>query len=68
MDKLEAVQSILRFSASIRDWCTAEFSVYFDDFDAANVEDYEAGGMGSLADRIIEKGIEENIIEEDDID
>ena len=66
MDKLEAVQRILRFSSRIREWCE-EQQVYFDDFDDYNVEDYE-GGYGKLADSIIREGIAGNIIEEDDID
>ena len=66
LDKLEAVQRILRFSSRIRVWCEKE-KVYFDDFDDYNVEDYE-GGYGKLADSIIREGIADNIIEEDDID
>lgn len=68
MDKLEAVQRVLRFSADVREWCEEEHSVYFDDFDEQNVDDYEPGGFGGLADRIIEKAIEEQIIDEDDLD
>ena len=68
MDKLEAVQRVLRFSDKIREWCTKEHSIYFDDFDNQNVEDYEPGGYGDLADKIIARGIEENIIEEEDLE
>jgi hypothetical protein len=68
MDKLEAVQRVLRFSDKIREWCTEEYSVYFDDFDSFNVDDYEEGGYGPLADQIIAEGIEEHILEEDDLD
>lgn len=68
MEKLEAVQKVLRFSDSIREWCEGENSVYFDDFDEQNVDDYGSGGYGDLADGIIERGIEENLIEEDEVD
>ncbi len=67
MDKLEAVQRVLRFSNPIREWCEREHKMYFDDFDNENVEDYEPGGRGDLADAIIEDGIAENIIDEEDI-
>ena len=67
MDKLEAVQRILRFSNETREWCEETHSVYFDDLDSENVENYEPGGYGELADTIIENGIQENIIEEDDL-
>jgi len=49
MEKLEAVQKVLRFSDITREWVTGEHSVYFDDFDEHNVNDYEAGGYGDLA-------------------
>lgn len=68
MDKLEAVQRVMRFSEKIRLWCTDEHSVYFDDFDPYNVNDYEEGGFGELADQIITEGIKESIIDEDDLD
>ncbi|NIQ03805.1 MAG: hypothetical protein GWM98_28550 [Nitrospinaceae bacterium] len=68
MDKLEAVQRILRFSNTIRDWCETKHKVYFDDFDSENVNDYEPGGYGDLSDAIIEDGLAENIIEEDDLE
>jgi len=68
MDKLEAVQRVMRFSDKIREWCTDEHSVYFDDFDNYNVDDYEEGGYGALADEIIDKGIKESIIDEDDLE
>jgi hypothetical protein len=68
MDKLEAVQRVIRFSEKILQWCTDEHSVYFDDFDPYNVNDYEEGGFGELADEIISEGIKENIIDEDDLD
>tara|TARA_B100000686_G_scaffold353183_1_gene457778 strand:- start:1910 stop:2113 length:204 start_codon:yes stop_codon:yes gene_type:complete len=67
MDKLEAVQRILRFSPRILEWCEQEHHVFFDDFDPHNVENYE-DGYGELADSIINEGIIENIIEEEDID
>ncbi len=67
MDKLEAVQKIMRFSNTIREWSEKEHSVYFDDFDSDNVENYEPGGYGNLADAIIEDGFAENIIDEEDI-
>lgn len=68
MEKLEAVQKALRFSNSIREWCENDHSVYFDDFDEQNVDDYNSGGYGDLADEIIELGVEESIIEENDIE
>ena len=68
MEKLEAVQKVMRFSNSIREWCEADFSVYFDDFDEQNVDDYNSGGYGDLADEIIERGIEEGLIEENEIE
>lgn len=67
MDKLEAVQRILRFSNSIRQWCEKEHSVYFDDFDNENVDNNEPGGYGNLADAIIKDGLAENIIDDEDI-
>ena len=68
MDKLEAVQKVLRFSASAREWCEQEKNIYFDDFDSENVDNYDEAGYGGLADEIIEKGIEEGFLEEDEID
>ena len=66
MEKLEAVQKVLRFSDTVREWVTEQHSVYFDDFDEQNVDDYEPGGYGDLADGIIEKGIAESILEKDE--
>ena len=68
MEKLEAVQKVLRFSAPIREWCEGDYSVYFDDFDEQNVDDYDSGGYGDLADKIIERGIEENLLEKDEVE
>jgi len=68
MDKLEAVQKTLRFSNSIREWCEKEHSVYFDDFDNENVDKYDEGGYGNLADAIIEDGLAESILDEDDFE
>ncbi len=68
MDKLEAVQRVMRFSEKIHKWCTDEHSIYFDDFDPYNVNDYEEGGLGELADEIISQGIKECIIDEEDLD
>ncbi len=68
MDKLEATQRVLRFSASARNWCEKEEKVFFDDFDNENVMNYTDGGYGKLADLIIKKGIEEGVIDEDDIE
>lgn len=69
MEKLEAVQKVLRFSGTTRDWLTkAHTSVYFDDFDEQNVNDYEIGGYGDLTDEIVEKGIEESILDEEDVE
>ena len=33
MDKLEAIQRVLRFSESVRTWCEKDEKVFFDDFD-----------------------------------
>ena len=66
MDKLEAVQRVLRFSESVRNWCEKDEKVFFDDFDNENIMNYDVGGHGELADTIIEKGIEEGFIDEDD--
>ena len=68
MEKLEAVQKVLRFSTPIREWCEGNHSVYFDDFDKQNVDDYDSGGYGDLADKIIERGIKENLLEEDEVE
>ena len=68
MEKLEAVQKVLRFSTLIREWCINEFSVHFDDFDEQNVDDYNSGGYGAIADEILERGLSEQLIDEDDLD
>ena len=68
MDKLEAIQRVLRFSESVRSWCEEDEKVFFDDFDNENIINYDVGGYGELADTIIEKGIEEGFIDEDDLD
>ncbi len=68
MDKLEAVQRVLRFSESVRNWCDKEERIFFDDFDNDNVMDSDTGGRGELADTIIVKGIEEGFIDEGDLD
>lgn len=68
MEKLEAVQKVLRFSDTTREWVTGEHSIYFDDFDEQNVDDYDPGGYGDLADEIIKKGIQESILEKDDVE
>ncbi len=68
MEKLEAVQKVMRFSDAVREWVTEEHSVYFDDFDEQNVDDYEPGGHGDLADQIIEKGMREAILDEEDVE
>ena len=68
MDKLEAIQRVLRFSELVRDWCEKDEKVFFDDFDNENIINYDVGGYGELADTIIEKGIEEGFIDEDDLD
>ena len=62
------MQKVLRFSAPIREWCEGDYSVYFDDFDKQNVDDYDSGGYGDLADEIIERGIKENLLEEDEVE
>ena len=63
MEKLEAVQRILRFSPHILEKCERDNNVFFDDFDSHNVKDY-GNGYGELADKIIEEGVLENIIQE----
>ena len=68
MDKLETIQRILRFSESIRNWCEQDKMVFFDDFDNENIMNYDEGGYGKLADMIIEKGIQEGLIDEDDME
>ena len=68
MDKLETIQRVLRFSESIRNWCEQNKMVFFDDFDNENIMNYDEGGYGELADMIIEKGIEEGLVDEDDMD
>jgi len=68
MDKLEAVQRVLRFSESVRNWCEEDEKIFFDDFDNENIMNYDVGGYGELADTIIKKGIEEGFIDEDDLD
>lgn len=68
MEKLEAVQKVLRFSDAVREWVTEQHSIYFDDFDEQNVDDYEPGGYGGLADGILEKGIEESILDKEDVE
>ena len=68
MDKLEAVQRVLRFSESVRNWCEEYEKIFFDDFDNENIMNYGVGGYGELADTIIKKGIEEGFIDEDDLD
>ncbi len=68
MEKLEAVQKVLRFSDSIREWCEGDHAIYFYDFDEQNVDDYDPGGYGDIADEIIERGIAENLLEEDEVD
>ena len=68
MGKLEAVQRVLRFSDSIRDWCEKNKKIFFDDFDSENIMNYSETSLGELADLIIEKGIEEGFLEESDIE
>ena len=46
----------------------AGFCGLFDDFDSENVDNYERGGHGNLADAIIEDGLAENIIDEEDLE
>ena len=68
MEKLEAVQKVLRFSHPTREWCENNNGIFFDDFDEQNVDDYNPGGYGDIADEIIERGIEENFLEEEEIE
>ena len=37
-------------------------------FDEQNGDDYESGGYGDIADEILERGMDEQIIEEGDLD
>ena len=37
MDKLEAIQRVLRFSESFSTWCEKDEKVFFDDFDDQNM-------------------------------
>ena len=67
MEKLEAVQRVLRFNDRIREQVQSEHSVFFDDLDEQNVDDYGPGGYGELADKIIAEGVQENILDEDDL-
>jgi len=67
MDKLEMVQKVLRFSDRVREWLTGEHGVYFDDFDEENVKDYDRG-LAELADLVIEEGLKDNILDEEDVD
>ena len=67
MEKLEAIQKVLRCSTPIREWCIKEFSIHFDDFDEQNVDDYSSGGYGDIADEILERGLDEQIIEDGDL-
>ena len=68
MDKLEAIQRVLRFSESVRKLCEKDEEVFFDDFDNENIMNYDAGGYGELADKIIEIGIKEGFIDTDDLE
>ena len=68
MEKLEAVQKVMRFSNSIREWCENNHGIFFDDFDEQNVDDYDSGGYGPIAEEIIKRGVEENLLEEDEIE
>ena len=68
MDKLEAVQRVLRFSESVRNRCENDKKVYFDDFDNENIMNYSEGGFGELADIIIKQGIKEGFLDEEDLD
>ncbi|PIQ95349.1 MAG: hypothetical protein COV67_15490 [Nitrospinae bacterium CG11_big_fil_rev_8_21_14_0_20_56_8] len=67
MEKLEAVQRVFRFSKAIREWCEMEHSLSFSDFDEVNVDDYEEG-YGPIADEIIQRGVDANILDDEDIE
>ncbi len=41
MDKLEAVQRVLRFSESVRNWCEKEERTFFGDLENENVRDHD---------------------------
>ena len=47
MDKLEAIQRVLRFSESVRNWCEEDEKVFFDDFDNENIMNYDLAVMES---------------------
>jgi hypothetical protein len=66
MDKLEAVQKVLRFSASTLKWAESK-SMYFGDFDSHNVDDYDSK-FGEIADEIIKRGLAEDFLDEDECD
>ena len=66
MDKLEAVQKVLRFSDRVRQWVETEHNLYFDDFDNYNVDDYE-DGYGEIADVIIQEGVKDGFLDDEDI-
>ena len=66
MDKLEAVQKVLRFSAATLEWAETK-NMYFGDFDPHNVDDYESG-FAEIADEIIQRGLDEDILDEDEFD
>ena len=68
MDKLAAIQRVLRFSELVRNSCEEDEKEFFDDFDNENIMNYDVGGHGELVDTIIKKGIEEGFIDEDDLD
>lgn len=66
MDKLEAVQKVLRFSASTLEWAQSK-NMYFGDFDSHNVSDYDSE-FGEIADEIIKRGLKEDILDEEECD
>ncbi len=66
MDKLEAVQKVLRFSVSALEWAQSK-DMYFGDFDSHNVDDYDSG-FAEIADEIIQRGLDEDILDDEEID
>ena len=66
MDKLEAVQKVLRFSDSTLEWAQSK-NMFFGDFDPHNVDDYDCE-FGEIADEIIKRGLAEDILDENEFE
>ena len=61
MDKLEAMQIVLRFSESVRNWCEEDEKVFFDDFDNENIMNYDVGGYGELQTQLSKKALKKGL-------